>query len=177
MDTLIKTRGELSEIEIKKIKTFLINIFSDIPEYPQRVYSQPNLKTIILFTKNDNLIAHAAIFERETTVEGKRYLIGGVGDVAVSEDKRKLGLGSQIMSKVNDVLKKDGYQFGLLFCDPVLHNFYSKSGWIKKTGRVYYHSDEKLQHESTSYILPLKLQENDLDKILNEPFDIGEGTF
>lgn len=170
--------SDLSKVQKDEIKKFLINVYSDNPNYRNSVYTNPDLVTCILMFEDDELIGHAGVTKRLVKHRDKTYLVAGIGDVAIKPELQGKGLGKLLMEKANEVIKSEGYDLGLLFCHPKLGSFYTKCGWKRKEkGKVFALRHGQLEDQRLSYILPLKFDRDDLYLWNNEDIDIGEGSW
>lgn len=179
MKIIYRKIAELSKKEFTQIKSFLINCFSEYPDYKNIVYTNIDLDYCILLYQGNSLIAHASIIKRKINYKGNNYIVGGVGNIAVSKLFRKKGYGSDLLKAVNESLKQKEFDFGLLFCLPKLHNFYTRSGWIKKEkGKtIYYYKDGEKYVEENCYYYPLKVLSIDMSDLINDDIYIGEGIW
>jgi predicted N-acetyltransferase YhbS len=174
----VKKVKRLTNQEKNNVRKFLIPYFSRFPAFANSVYTNSELDACILLKDRDDIIGHVSIVKRGVKLGGKLYKIGGVGNVAVCKDLRHKGYGSKALQKANAVLRKGKYDLGLLFCHPKLDNFYTNCGWIKKEkGKIYYSENGREKHESTTYLLPVNLNQGNLDKWLHNDIHVGEGTW
>jgi len=177
MKIIIKKIKELDKQQTNDIKKFLISCFPDSPGFPIKVYTNPDLDVAIIGYDKGKIISHSSIIKRTILYKNKKYLVGGVGNVAVLKNERRQGIGTEIMRATNQTLKKFNYDLGLLFCHPDLIEFYVGAGWVEKEGRIYYSERGNLEHESTSLFYPLKLDPVDLNVWKTEEIHIGEDTW
>lgn len=167
------------DVELKdKVKEFLINVYSDNPNYKNSVYTNPDLENCVLMYQTNELVGHVGITKRLVKADSKDYLVAGVGDVAIKPVLQGKGFGKLLMEKANEVIKSEGYDLGLLFCHPKLDCFYSNCGWIKKeNGKIFALRHGQLEDQRLSYILPLKLNQEELNIWNNKDINIGEGSW
>ncbi|MFA4826996.1 MAG: GNAT family N-acetyltransferase [Candidatus Shapirobacteria bacterium] len=132
MNIFIKKIKDLKSSEKKLIINFLVDCFSDNSGYKKSVYTNPDLDTCVLLYQNQELIGHVGITRRLVEHKINKYLVAGIGDVAIKSGLRHTGLGTKLMIEVNNLLKSKDYDVGVLFCHPKLHDFYTQSGWQKK---------------------------------------------
>jgi len=156
----------------------LIEGFSNNLGYKKSVYTNPELELCLLAYIDDRLVGHVSITKRKVVCDSKEYLVGGVGDVIITKQNRKKGFGKKIMEETNEVLKKRGFDLGLLFCHPNLDKFYTKSGWKKKRkGKVYAVKHGKKEDLRRTFFLPLKLSEKEITYWEIEDVHIGKGDW
>lgn len=167
---------DLGEGQKEKIKKFLIKVYSDNSGYINSVYTNRDLETCVLMFKDDELIGHVGITKRLVKHGDKKYLIAGIGDVAIKPGLQGKGLGKLLMKKANEVIKSQGYELGLLFCHPKLDSFYCGCGWIKKeNGKILAFHHGILEDQRLSYLFPLNLNSEDKNIWDSEDINIGEG--
>ncbi len=170
--------SNLSKVQKDEIKEFLINVYSDNPNYKKSVYTNSDLETCVLMYLGNEMVGHAGITKRTVKVDSKDYLVAGVGDVAIKPELQGKGLGKLLMEKANEVIKSEDYYLGLLFCHPKLDSFYTSAGWTKKeNGKIYALRHGQPEDQRLSYILPLKLNQEELNKWNNKDINIGEGSW
>jgi len=80
------------------------------------------------------MVAHAAVLRRFVRVGDADQLVGEVGLVAVHPDRRRRGLGGQLVRRVNRALADLGVPFGLLTCAPRYAPLATGAGWRPLTG-------------------------------------------
>ncbi|MFH8473326.1 GNAT family N-acetyltransferase [Streptomyces sp. NPDC018000] len=81
------------------------------------------------------LLAHGSVAQRRVIHEGRSYRIGYVEAVAVRADRRREGLGGQVMAALEQVI--DGaYAFGALSASAAGAALYAERGWQVWPGRI-----------------------------------------
>ena len=174
----IKKISDLGEKERGLIKKFLIDVYSDNPDYKNSVYSNPDLNTCVLMFHNNELIGHTSITRRLVNINHKDFLVSGIGDVAIKPKPQRKGYGKLLMNKVSEVTISQDYDLGLLFCHPKLHQFYTDCGWTKKeNGKVFALKHGQPEDQRLTYFLPLKLNQKDKLMWNNADIIIGEGSW
>ncbi|GBF73565.1 hypothetical protein PA598K_01867 [Paenibacillus sp. 598K] len=91
---------------------------------------KPFDKHLILCDQKGMVIAYSNLVLREIDVEGQSIDILGVGNLCVSNEMKRQGLGRFLMSFVNFYIIKNRMQ-GFLFCKDHLVSFYEQMGWKK----------------------------------------------
>jgi predicted N-acetyltransferase YhbS len=176
MKLIEKDAKTLTGSEKSAIKYFLNSCFSNITGYSESIFPKADLETCVLLESSNEIIAYVGIVRRQIAINDKKYSVGGIADVAVKTSERGRGVGNEIMKHANDVLKKNNFDLGLLFCTPDLGAFYERNGCIKKAkGRIYFNENGRECHESTSYLLPLKVKDEGLKTWFYKDIRIGEG--
>jgi predicted acetyltransferase len=178
MRIIKKKTKNLTSSELNIVKKFLIECFDDNLDFPNIVYTTPDLDECLLLYIDNKLIGHVGINKRIINHKNKTYIIGGIGDVAIDEKYRNQGLGNKLMKEVNKVLKKENYDLGVLFNHPKLDNFYSSCDWIPKDkGKIFAKINEILEDQQRTFLLPINLTKKDLEIWKNEDINIGNGSW
>lgn len=178
IELINKKIKDLSFKEKEEIKLFLIQVFKDNLNYKNHVYANPDLNECLLLYRENKLIGHIDVTKRIINYKNKQYLIGGIGDVAIDKNYRKNGFGNKMMKKINEILKEEKYNLGVLFCHPKLDNFYSSCGWIPKdNGKIFATVNGILKDQMRTFLLPIELTEEDIKIWNNEDINIGNGSW
>ena len=80
----------------------------------------------VVLELDDAIVAHASVVERELHVAGHGLRTGYVEAVAVAPDRHGQGLGSLVMSNVDDYIR-GRFELGALGTGR--HSFYERLGW------------------------------------------------
>lgn len=87
--------------------------------------------------RDENAACHVGLYLRRGRNGEREVLIGGIGGVMTLPDKRKSGCASAAMREAELLMKREGCDFGLLFCEPHNVAFYEKLGWSVFGGDVF----------------------------------------
>lgn len=87
------------------------------------------------------LLAHAAVVPRVIAVAGKPFRGGYVEGVATTPQRHGEGLGSIVMSRVDQILR-NRFEIGALSTG--LHSFYERLGWERWRGPSFVRRGEEL---------------------------------
>lgn len=129
---------------------------------------------IVCASSHDNIVAgHIAVIDRTIKI-GKDDIplrIAGLQSVMVRPKWRKSGLSGDLMKTTMDEAKNLGYDFGLLFCLPVLvDKVYANMGWRQINVRVFMKDSSDttvpLPEKNVAMIYPLNqhvFPEGDID--------------
>jgi aminoglycoside 2'-N-acetyltransferase I len=79
-----------------------------------------------LLELDGQLVAHAAVVEREIQIDGRPLRTGYVEAVATAVGLQRMGLGSQLMTEVGDYIRA-GFELGALGTGS--QHFYARLGW------------------------------------------------
>ncbi|THA72050.1 GNAT family N-acetyltransferase [Streptomyces sp. A0642] len=101
------------------------------------------------------LLAHGSVVQRRVVHAGRSRRIGYVEGVAVRADRRREGLGGQVMAALEEVV--DGaYAFGALSASAAGAALYTGRGWTVWPGRIAVqgsHGVERLpEEEGSTYV-------------------------
>jgi aminoglycoside 2'-N-acetyltransferase I len=91
----------------------------------------------ILVRDADRTLCHVGLYSRDgKDGEATRY-VGGVGGVMTAPSARGRGHASGAMRLAAEMMKHQGRDFGLLFCEPHNVAFYELLGWAIFDGDVF----------------------------------------
>lgn len=143
--------------------------------------SDRDIKKWIIILENDEVIGTTAIFSRQIVFDKQETLLGGVGKVRVRDDKRKMGLASQMMDEAIKQLNLINSDIAYLCTDTnsFLVRFYEKYGFTKMDKPYTYLSRSgKKYTEQDGMLAPIKSKQA-YDKIMqsSEPLDLGLGNW
>ncbi|WP_393060878.1 GNAT family N-acetyltransferase [Streptomyces sp. LN549] len=101
------------------------------------------------------LLAHGSVVQRRVVHAGRSRRVGYVEGVAVRADRRRKGLGGQVMAALEEVV--DGaYAFGALSASAAGAALYAGRGWTVWPGRIAVqgpHGVERLpEEEGSTYV-------------------------
>jgi aminoglycoside 2'-N-acetyltransferase I len=82
----------------------------------------------VIVREDGELVAHGAVVLRRLIHHGRALRTGYVEAVGVRADRRRSGLGAQVMGAVHTVLR-GGYQLGALAASDAALQFYPSLGW------------------------------------------------
>ena len=101
------------------------------------------------------IVGHASVVERELQVDGRALRTGYVEAVGVAPDRQDAGLGSQVMTDVNDWIR-ERFELGALGTGR--HRFYERLGWRTWAGPTSVRTAEGTQQtpDEDGYILVLE---------------------
>jgi aminoglycoside 2'-N-acetyltransferase I len=80
---------------------------------------------------------HVGVFWREGSFDGVPARMAGIGGVMTSSRVRRQGYANEAMRRAAMLMKTEGIDFGLLFCEPHNEHFYEKLGWSVFDGDVW----------------------------------------
>ena len=86
---------------------------------------------------DDKPTCHVGLYLRDGRNGERQVLIGGVGGVMTLPDMRRRGCASGAMGEAARLMREEGCDFGLLFCEPHNVRFYEKLGWRVFGGDVF----------------------------------------
>lgn len=100
------------------------------------------------------IVAHAAVVEREINIDGQPLRTGYVEAVATASEHQGKGLGSVVMSDVTSWIK-DRFELGALGTGR--HRFYERLGWLTWRGPSFVRTEDGVRRtpDDDGYILVL----------------------
>ena len=100
------------------------------------------------------VLAHAAVVERDLHVDGRPLRTGYVEAVATAPDRQGIGLGSLLMADVTSYIRET-FELGALGTGR--HHFYERLGWLTWAGPSFVRTADGVQPtpEDDGYILVL----------------------
>ena len=119
---------ELDAAELRAIRTMLIVAFGDEPEV--WLTDDDWLHALggrhFVLDSDGEVVAHAAVVEREVRVAGRPLRTGYVEAVATTPDRQGRGLGTIVMAAVGEHIREH-FELGVLGTGR--HHFYERLGW------------------------------------------------
>jgi aminoglycoside 2'-N-acetyltransferase I len=119
---------ELDPAETAAIRTMLIMAFGDDPE--ERFTDDDWVHAVggshFVLDIDGEIVAHAAVVEREIRVDGRALRTGYVEAVATAPDRQGRGLGTIVMTAVGEHIREQ-FQLGVLGTGR--QHFYERLGW------------------------------------------------
>jgi len=158
----------LKENEIEKWIAFCGGIFSVGPKYFHRHYfNDPNkdFNTIFVMKNEINeIVSTVRIFNREVYIGGKKYKMGGIGEVSTALSYRNRGLSAKVLHHCVEYMKSNDYSISLLGASKYSH--YEKQGFMKVK---YYNKTIKINRYGEFDIRKLNANNfNDMEKLYNK---------
>ncbi len=133
----IKKYSELLEKTKNALNSFIDNEFGHIPIVNETEWATPDWT--IVYYKNDLIATFYNIIEREITVDGKIYKIGGINNVITPKEFRGKGYASKTLKNTEKLIFDElKCAFGVLLCADNLIPFYEKLNWYKVKCPVYF---------------------------------------
>jgi len=127
------TENEIDASLDLKIREHLKRCFPESPEKFQQVRVWHNTSpkfTVIYRDTSGRVLGHVAMVVRTiTTTWNWRYNVASLQGVSVDEECRGGGLAQQLVVRVLEEAKQEGYLYAILFCREPLVAFYQKMGW------------------------------------------------
>lgn len=122
------TTPQLRPDEIAAIRSILVAAFGDDEDeaFGELDWQHALGGRHVVLALDGEIVAHAAVVEREIHVGGKPLRAGYVEAVATAPANQGSGLGSIVIEHVNDIIRA-GYELGVLGTGR--HHFYERLGW------------------------------------------------
>jgi GNAT superfamily N-acetyltransferase len=86
---------------------------------------------------NGETVCHAGLYLREAKDGTREVRVGGIGGVMTLPEARRHGCAGEVLRAAAEVMKGEGCDFGLLFCETHNVAFYERLGWRKFRGEVF----------------------------------------
>jgi len=90
----------------------------------------------VVCTSGGVVLGHIGVVLREILCGGVPMTVAGVGNVAVSPEKRGTGLSQRLESAAMQEAHRRRVSFAILFCVPQLERLYSSMGWTTHVASV-----------------------------------------
>jgi predicted acetyltransferase len=91
----------------------------------------------VLIDSPEGLVCHVGLHFRTVTWNGRKCEAGGLSGLATRPDSRRRGYASTALGAAVQTLRHhEAIDFGLLFCEPQLFDFYQSRGWLRFDGEV-----------------------------------------
>lgn len=115
----------LSKETVGDIAQLLQRSFEGYPSGQVFFQQLPSFR--LLGMDGDELMAHMSVIHRVIASGGEPFRIFGIGDLCVKKENQHSGLGSSLISHLQDLAKKRGIDFLMLVSES--NNFYVKHGF------------------------------------------------
>lgn len=183
LDFLDKQTQEKVNNFRRKTSTMSGKVRTDEEEtlHKDKYCSSGDIKNWVLVLEEDNVVGLTAVFSRNITFQNQKVRLGGIGRVRVREDRRKIGLASEMMNEAMKQLKKIDVDVAYLCTNmnSFLVKFYEKYGFIKMTQPYTFLSKSRNRYVENEGMLCQVNSKKLFDEIIKDkaPFDIGIGNF
>ena len=129
----------------RQLKEILSICFPEQPVFlKQRYFFEMPQHRWIIFSA-DRIIAHAALHEKQISINNSNFEMGCVAEVCVHPQFRGKGIVHLMLQKINQWLKERNFDFAFLFANHP--NVYSPSGYFVITNQIrYYDPKTNLWH-------------------------------
>ena len=136
----LKPATELSKAERDALKALTAAVYPPeaLATRPGRSFQwAPAQWSVLVWTAEDGLVAHAGIVTRAGTLDGVPVKIGGIGGVKTHPQAQGRGYASAALRRAATALLDDHHvAFSLLVCQAHLLPFYGRLGWLPFPGRL-----------------------------------------
>lgn len=124
----------LSKIEKEILYSLLIESFGDDFSLDDFQHALGGMHIFAYY--QEKMVGHIAIVQRNMAIDNNPISVGYVEAMAVLKDYRRQGIGKELMTQANDIIKSC-YQLGLLSASEKGIPLYSLLGWRKWTGKLF----------------------------------------
>lgn len=127
------TTAELGPDEVGEILALMDVAFGreDDERFTEKDWQHAVGGTHFVVDVGGRIVSHGAVVERELHVAGSPLRTGYVEAVATAPDRQGAGLGSRLMTAINDWIR-ERYELGALGTGR--HSFYERLGWVTWLG-------------------------------------------
>jgi aminoglycoside 2'-N-acetyltransferase I len=122
---------ELTTAEMDSIRRLMIVAFGSEDEFTDTDWQHALGGRHFVIERGGEIVAHAAVVERELQVGDRALRTGYVEAVATAPDLQGQGIGSQLMEAVNAFIRET-YELGALGTGRLA--FYGRLGWLRWLG-------------------------------------------
>lgn len=181
MSIKIKTilESELSQKELQEIKILHAECFADVShEEIEEDFIAKSFACIIAY-KNGAVVGTLRLFKRLNDFEGRKFTLGGLGGVCVTQKERGQGIASKMCQGGLIKLKEEGCDVACLNVDLIkkVYGLYEKLGF-KFMEREFSFTNSKgvKKYDTGTMFIPLNSKEvYDLIMRSKETFHYGVG--
>ncbi len=153
-----------------------------LKEHNDKFCSRQDKYLYLFAIYNGTVIGQLVLLKREIIYKGNKLLLGGIGGVGVTKNKRRLGVATALLKEAFEELKKVNCDIAYLCYDsknPNLIKLYGQIGFVPlgkphtylgESGKRYSDSDGMIVPVITLDIFQMILADK-------KPFDIGRGNW
>ncbi|MFJ3907983.1 GNAT family N-acetyltransferase [Streptomyces vinaceus] len=133
MDVTLKHTSQLADGELRELRELLDGAFGG--DFADEDFEHALGGMHALLREDGELIAHGSVVQRRVLHRGRALRTGYVEAVAVRPDRRRRGLGGQVMAALEAVIGR-AYVLGALSASADGARLYEGRGWAVWGGRI-----------------------------------------
>ncbi|MFB7052495.1 GNAT family N-acetyltransferase [Streptomyces vinaceus] len=133
MDVTLKHTAQLADGELRELRELLDGAFGG--DFADEDFEHALGGMHALVREDGELIAHGSVVQRRVLHRGRALRTGYVEAVAVRPDRRRRGLGGQVMAALEGVIGR-AYVLGALSASADGARLYEGRGWAVWGGRI-----------------------------------------
>ncbi|MFI5667611.1 GNAT family N-acetyltransferase [Streptomyces sp. NPDC051704] len=133
MDILLKQTSRLGDGELRELRELLDRAFGG--DFADEDFEHALGGMHALVREGGELVAHGSVVQRRVLHRGRALRTGYVEAVAVRADRRRRGLGGQVMDALEGVIGR-AYVLGALSASADGARLYEGRGWAVWRGRI-----------------------------------------
>ena len=140
--TLVNERDIGPELD-KKIKDSLCLCFPDdrVAFSLSRGWHNSFPAWSLYSEESNRIISHVGVIDRNIRIGDQMVRVAGMQNIFVLPEFRGKGLCDALMKEVTKRAGELGYDYGLLFCIPVIEKVYEQCGWANLPNKRIIHVD------------------------------------
>ncbi|MFE6846145.1 GNAT family N-acetyltransferase [Streptomyces sp. NPDC057686] len=133
MDVLLKHTSQLGSGELRELRELLDRAFRG--DFGDEDFEHALGGMHVLVREDGELVAHGSVVQRRVLHGGRALRTGYVEAVAVRADRRRRGLGGQVMAGLEGVIER-AYVLGALSASDDGARLYAGRGWAVWGGQI-----------------------------------------
>jgi aminoglycoside 2'-N-acetyltransferase I len=126
--------ADLSRVELAEIRGLLDDAFDG--DFAGEDWEHALGGLHVVLRESDEIIGHASVVQRRIVLDDVGIRTGYVEAVAVRGDRRGRGLGNEVMSAVEEVVRA-AYDLGALSAGGRAATLYARRGWLRWEGPTW----------------------------------------
>lgn len=169
-------------LKVKQFDTANFDIEeTEDPEFEEDIaehYFAPRFATVIAYI-DDEIVGTSSLRLRTIEFEGKKVFLGGQGGITVSKDKRKQGIGTQLLKRSIEVFHENNCDIAFLNTDiEILGHIFEKIGYKVYPREYFYIGKSGKQYSDNNAMLAPVNSREIFDVIMDSDMnlDIGESN-
>jgi len=130
LELCTKFESELDTAEMGHLAELIHIAFPDDDEgwWDESGQNTPTLH--FLGKMEGRIVSNVSLVEREIAVNGRKYIIGGIGGVATLPEWKRKGIAASLMNAATQfILENPRFEFGMLFCETRMIHYYARFGF------------------------------------------------
>ncbi len=136
----------------------------------------------IIVQEENDVVGAVTMLRRTIVFDGVSMVLGGIGGLCTRKDKRKKGVGTLLLTRAMDELRREGCDIAYLCTDVSkdwMIRFYEKAGFVRlKRGHTYTGKSGKRYTDTDGMIAPVcSIEKFQRIATSEKVLDIGRGNW